>query len=867
MPQVKRLSDDIHQRLLGWVPTPPTAKDKADIDVVMNQFQLTEVEDKSTVVNLPLPRFLGTVQETLKAATDMFGKEPLSRLDQLEWQLRSSCLPTRPKWQPGWQFQEFGSMVWVRASEPTSETAMVLDFETVKVGDEWFPTCCAVLADSGWYIWCADLWSLQRTVEFTNSQVIVGHNVGYDRSFLASEYPQQDSGNRFFDTMAAWIATRGFTNQQRAAFVEAQKDDEYTPRWVDETATNGLDSVYEFYQNKVLDKGVRDSIKTHGLVWMQQQGAEDVLWYCIKDVLATYKVFRHVYPEWKQAQPSDVSKTAQILLGNTWLPLSTERWYDYYNKAEAKYQETMEYISQSLRKVADDILDKYCPLARISNEEIAEIVKPELGEKYTKKALNDAIRKYVHDVALAKPVVTDVQLASLDWTLASTGENRGVPMWYRKTDAKLTLKTRITPMLLGCLWRGEPILWNETEERYYTEAHGNLPHPEKHHKKLSQLFVQKIEGAVELGTLTAAGGLTELLAAMCSTINWTSMRERVLAQKVENLEGFPVVLPRIVVTGTITRRCADNTWQVASNPKAKRIGTELKSMIEAPAGYRIVGADVDSQELWIAACLGDMYLGFVGSSPLGLLVTVGNKKDGTDPHSVLANNQDLSRDLAKNIIYGMCYGLSLRGCIDYIAKSKPGTLLEAVTMAATSVVQYFKGDKVNWKWVNGLASRSFNKMEDIANSRVPETPVLGAKLTMALRNTREFTTTRINWVIQSSGVDFRDIFICLLRYLFVKLGIDGRLLMSIHDEFRAMVAEAHVKRAVYAFQLAHVMTRALFIDILGLDCIPAGVAWHESVDVDTVLRKSPYADQVTPSQTEAIPPGYEVSAKDMLSWW
>ena len=36
-----------------------------------------------------------------------------------------------------------------------------------------------------------------------------------------------------------------------------------------------------------------------------------------------------------------------------------------------------------------------------------------------------------------------------------------------------------------------------------------------------------------------------------------------------------------------------------------RIGSELKSMIQSPVGYHFVGADVDSQELWIAAVLGD----------------------------------------------------------------------------------------------------------------------------------------------------------------------------------------------------------------------------------------------------------------------
>ena len=39
--------------------------------------------------------------------------------------------------------------------------------------------------------------------------------------------------------------------------------------------------------------------------------------------------------------------------------------------------------------------------------------------------------------------------------------------------------------------------------------------------------------------------------------------------------------------------------------QADRIGSELKSMVRSPPGYCLIGADVDSQELWIASLLGD----------------------------------------------------------------------------------------------------------------------------------------------------------------------------------------------------------------------------------------------------------------------
>ena len=38
-----------------------------------------------------------------------------------------------------------------------------------------------------------------------------------------------------------------------------------------------------------------------------------------------------------------------------------------------------------------------------------------------------------------------------------------------------------------------------------------------------------------------------------------------------------------------------------------RVGSELKAMVRVPPGYYFVGADVDSQELWIAAILGDAH--------------------------------------------------------------------------------------------------------------------------------------------------------------------------------------------------------------------------------------------------------------------
>ena len=47
------------------------------------------------------------------------------------------------------------------------------------------------------------------------------------------------------------------------------------------------------------------------------------------------------------------------------------------------------------------------------------------------------------------------------------------------------------------------------------------------------------------------------------------------------------------------------------------VGSELKAQVVAPPGWRFVGADVDSQELWISALLGDAQFGFHGATRTG----------------------------------------------------------------------------------------------------------------------------------------------------------------------------------------------------------------------------------------------------------
>lgn len=76
---------------------------------------------------------------------------------------------------------------------------------------------------------------------------------------------------------------------------------------------------------------------------------------------------------------------------------------------------------------------------------------------------------------------------------------------------------------------------------------------------------------------------------------------------------------------------------------------------------------------------------------------------------------------------------------------------------------------VKRKWVNGTESNMFNKLEEIAQSPSPKTPVLGCKISRALEPQnvgRDFMTSRVNWVVQSSAVDYLHLMLVAMRHLF-----------------------------------------------------------------------------------------------------
>ncbi|KAJ2931197.1 hypothetical protein H1R20_g5903, partial [Candolleomyces eurysporus] len=538
--------------------------------------------------------------------------------------------------------------------------------------------------------------------------------------------------------------------------------------------------------------------------------------------------------------------------------------------------------------------------------------------------------------------VDDPWVSQLDWSSSEKKVKSPKPppilwpKWYwdatkPKKDMPpgsldITVRTRIAPLLLRLSWMGWPL--HHSREHgwifrvptsanfkirakpldFYDPADDalneaklsgrylfyKLPHKDGEKANVGSPLGKTFITYAQDGVLRSPGGeATEALElnAVCSY--WISARDRIMNQMVvwqkENRNlGFAqdedgntkwgIIVPQVVSMGTVTRRAIEKTWLTASNAKKNRVGSELKAMVRAPEGYAIVGADVDSEELWISSCMGDAQFGLHGATAIGWMTLEGTKAAGTDLHSKTASILNISRDQAKVFNYSRIYGAGMRHAVLLLLQSNPSMLPEEAQKLAENLYASTKGKNTHRTdifkrkfWFGGTESYLFNKLEEIALSDKPQTPALGCGVTHAL--TKEFLPTgfgsdylpsRINWVVQSSGVDYLHLLMASMQYLTVKYNIDARYLISVHDEVRYLVKEEDKYRAALALQIANLWTRSIFAYRLGMDDLPQGVAFFSAVDVDKVLRKEVFMPCVTPSQPTPIPPGESLDIVEVL---
>uniref|UniRef100_A0A8D2PN48 DNA polymerase subunit gamma-1 n=1 Tax=Zosterops lateralis melanops TaxID=1220523 RepID=A0A8D2PN48_ZOSLA len=451
-----------------------------------------------------------------------------------------------------------------------------------------------------------------------------------------------------------------------------------------------------------------------------------------------------------------------------------------------------------------------------------------------------------------------------------------------------------------------------------------LPHKDGNDNNVGSPFAKDFLPQMEDGTLRAAVGRTHGTRAL--EINkmisfWRNAHKRISSQMVVWLkrgelprvvtknpdyneeDDYGAILPQVVTAGTVTRRAVEPTWLTASNARADRVGSELKAMVQVPPGYSLVGADVDSQELWIAAVLGEaQFAGIHGCTAFGWMTLQGKKSNGTDLHSKTAATVGISREHAKVFNYGRIYGAGqpfaerllmqfnhrltqqqarekaqqmyavTKGIRRFHLSEEGEWLVTKLDLAVDRAedgsvsgqdVQRLQREAMKrsrngkkWNvveqkvWAGGTESEMFNKLESIALSPSPQTPVLGCHISRALEPAMvkgEFVTSRVNWVVQSSAVDYLHLMLVAMKWLFEEFDINGRFCISIHDEVRYLVQHQDRYRAALALQITNLLTRCMFAYKLGLQDLPQSVAFFSAVDIDQCLRKEVTMNCVTPS--------------------
>ncbi|KAM4068160.1 DNA polymerase family A domain-containing protein [Hirsutella rhossiliensis] len=916
---VQQLSSHVFNQIFpdGNKP-PPEELVKLSKDHLRRHDLLGKTADDSDPIAFDLPPLQGrTLDEHFhKLGTDC--AEPYLTLAK---QFVRSSIPPKPrKWvrRSGWiKYYPDGR---TEAVDAPDEDMLCFDTETLWKESPFSVMACAASPEA-WYAWLSP-WLLGESQndrqliplgDPTKERIIVGHNVGYDRARVLEEYDLKQSRNAFLDTMSLHVAVNGMCSQQRPTWLKHRKNRELRERvvaqtpdnelaellsnrsmneeeelWVERSSINSLRDVAKFHLDVSIDKAKRDDFGQ-----LDREGVladlDSLMDYCAADVSITHRIYQIVFPNFLDVCPHPVSFAALRHLSSVILPVD-RTWDMYIANAEATYN-----------KLSDAVRERLVGLTAKALE-----LKDD-PEKWASDPWMKQLDWSSQEVRMVKGKRKDDPPRP-----AARQKMPGMPTWYKNLFAKndapigITVRTRIAPLLLKMSWDNHPMFWSDkygwtfrvprAESTKYTlaqmtacvfdetdaalrddrdHAYFKLPHKDGPAARCANPMAKGYLAYFEKGTLSSAARDRIMSQMVVYEDDLPKPKPKRGRKKKTAAETKGFILPQIIPMGTITRRAVENTWLTASNAKKNRVGSELKAMVKAPEGYCFVGADVDSQELWIASLVGDATFKLHGGNAVGFMTLEGTKAAGTDLHSRTASILGISRNDAKVFNYGRIYGAGLKFAATLLRQFNPGLSEKETMETASRLYANTKGTKTARRtlykrpfWRGGTESFVFNKLEEFAEQERPRTPVLGAGITEALMSRfigkGGYLTSRINWAIQSSGVDYLHLLIVSMNYLIRRYKLEARLAITVHDEIRYLVKDEDKYRAAMALQVANVWTRAMFAQQAGIDDLPQSCAYFSAVDIDHVLRKEVDMECVTPSHTTPIAPGESLDIKTLL---
>lgn len=790
--------------------------------------------------------------------------------------LLNATPPPLPKWkkESGWTKYE-GEKV-----EPVpypNEKAIIFDVETC-VKESNYAVMATALSATAWYMWLSPaLFNPARGNHLIplgeEEKIVVAHYANYDIARVKGSYAEEYKldGVRYIDTFSMHTAIAGMSSRQRLIYKSKAKE---KPAWCKHTCPSSLKDLVYFYTKEEMDKSARNTF-VEGTYEDVDREFEELANYNALDCSYLLKVFQKMWIRFREKNPHNVTFAGMLSMSREFLPVEKKIWENYKTRSNKAYRESNENISDLLKKLAKEAIEQW----------------KEKGSEEMQK---------------------NPWLRHLDWSKPSSRARKmkNSPNWYRALDKKgkiyLTAAQDVAKYLLRLEWKGFPVYkhpeykWgylvpkdsdHENTNPVYLKEDGTeaehqfrakyifykIPHKKGASSNVGDILSKDYLAYFKAGILTSKNPEAQkILEEKIKTAYWQSTHGRIEEQFLHvNGEEEGIIIPRLAPFGTITRRATENTWLTASNPKPDKIGSEIKTNVTAPEGYKLVGADVASQEAWISAIFGDhKAFKIQGGTAYGNQCLVGDKKHGTDFHSSTAQilndaieevcgkgvvKVKISRHDAKIFNYSRIYLAGISSTVSTLKELVKGLEEDEYLKVVKKLFAETKGEKnIVGNWEGGKESYTFNYLEELARNENPRTPMLGAGITNALlsknlNDPNEFLPSRGNWAVQSSGVDFLHCLITATEYLCEEYKIDARLMLSIHDEYRWLCREDQIYQLAWAMQVAHIWTRSLLVYNLGFSDLPESVAWFEEIDVDQYLRK----EASDPCKTPSLPQGIE----------
>ena len=242
-------------------------------------------------------------------------------------------------------------------------------------------------------------------------------------------------------------------------------------------------------------------------------------------------------------------------------------------------------------------------------------------------------------------------------------------------------------------------------------------------------------------------------------------------EKLKEILGKTVkgrVYPEFKQIGAITGRMS------SQNPNVQNIPRDLRSIFKAPEGHTLLIADFSQIELRIAA-------EYVGEEKM-----IKAFKDGRDMHRYTSalllgkREEEITkeeRQLAKAVNFGLIYGISAKGLMEYAKTYGVDITLEEAQRLREGFFEYFHGFKV---W-HDKVKEELKKYKEVRGATL-----LGRKY---IAHT---FPDAVNYPIQGSGADLLKLSVLMFTASLKAEGIEAKLVNLVHDE---IVVECKTEKA------------------------------------------------------------------------